>query len=150
MYKLHRNQRYILNQFSPVVRETLFEKFGLGISLIILEHLPDTAQRRRFRNINNLLSDSHFITMYWYFEFPQHFPYPHHFMVKRLAKHFVIQWFQILVELEPNLFIKDSYLEVIEWLRWKRHTRMLVIHNSYIVLENNRMPIFQRHLNLFL
>lgn len=150
MYKLHKHQKYILNQFDKETKEALYNRFGFGISLIILEHLPDTAQRKRYRKVNKVIADHNYITLYWFFEFPQMYPYPHQFMIKRLAKHFVIQWFQILFELEQSVWIKESYLEMVEWLRYKRHVRFLVIHNSYLLLENSRFPIYYRHLNLFL
>src|SRR5688572_11076402 len=142
--------RYILKQFPSEELHNVLKEHLYDCYIIVLFYLPDAKTRKKYRRMNNIISDHQFITLYWYFENPQLFPYPHQFMIKRLAKHFVIQWFQILVELEQSIWIKESYQIVIDTLKYHRHIRFMVVHNSYLLLENRKFPIYYRYLNIFL
>lgn len=151
MYKLNKHQNYMHQQFY-LTEQVLFNFFEPEITFLIMEHLPDYNQRKRFRKINKLIGHPRLLTLYWYYEEPVVVGNRRiEFMVKRITKNYAIQCFQILLELEQSsTFIKEAYSYVIDCLKYRKHYHLLVIHNNYIVLEDFKFPIFYRHLNLFL
>ena len=146
----HKNIQYLCNGFSTTLKDLL--KYYLDDCFIfVLIYLPEDESRKKFRKINKLICDSRYLTVYW-FKDPQWLTDNEpKFIVKREYREFVILWFDLLLELEDSPMVVSLYNHILTFLHRKTHVQYIVIHQSYIIIENIKIPMhLNAAINLFL
>lgn len=149
------NSLYLYNSYLktrfPLSLQNTFQDILPDCWILILHFLPEESSRKKYRKITKLIADSNYITVYWYrdplFIMDQMAP----FILKRENRDFVKMWFQILESMEDSQYVKTIYHKILKHLSYKRHTRLIVIHNSYVQIENIKIHMhFNNAINLFL
>lgn len=145
-----KNILYLQHQF-PVEVTDLLKEHLQDCFIFVLIYLPHEESRKKFRKINSLISDPWFITVYWYrdpFTIQEgDFPY----IIKREHRNFVLLWFDLLIQLENSPFVINIYRNIIKQLKYKKHTRYIVVHQSYLMIEDLKIPLHLNHaINLFI
>lgn len=135
---------YLLRKWAleaEVIQEIIQENKEKEITTIILEYLPDqNVIRSKRNNILRKISSKRHIMVIWYKN-----PFTLHdneipFRIKLECKSFVIMCFELLCDLEESSYIRVFYRYIIKLLKWN-HTRFIAIHNNYVMIENERLPL---------
>lgn len=139
-------QRQFPNELTNILKEHIQDAY-----IFVLIYLPQEESRKKYRKIIRNISDPWFVTVYWYKDPLNVQEGESKYIVKREHRNFVTLWFDLLIQLENSPMIISIYKNIIQQLKYKKHTRYIVVHESYLMIEDMKFPMHLNHaVNLFI
>lgn len=139
-------QRQFPEEITTILKEHIQDSF-----IFVLLYLPEEESRKRYRKITRTIADPWFITVYWFKDPLDVHEGESKYIIRREHRNFVMLWFDLLIQLENSSLVIKIYQDVLKQLKYRRHTRYIVVHERYLMIEDLQFPMNLNHaVNLFI